>query len=87
MLSAKIRTPLHSIRFNAVELGKRPELQELEEVQMLLRDSSHLVDLTDDVLDLTKMESSSDVDAPEVSKPIRSISLKSHRCLVITGAR
>jgi signal transduction histidine kinase len=42
--------------FNISELAKLPGLDKSEEVQQLLRDSSHLVALTNDVLDLSKME-------------------------------
>ena len=55
-LSHEIRTPLHSLLFNATELAHRSELKDLSEIQMLLRDSSYLVDLTSSVLDLSKME-------------------------------
>jgi CheY-like chemotaxis protein len=56
-ISHEIRTPLHSILSNATELALKVEGRDgFEEVAVLLNDSSHLVDLTNDVLDLTKME-------------------------------
>ena len=56
-ISHEIRTPLHSILANTTELARKVEgMTGFEEVTDLLNDTSHLVDLTNDVLDLTKME-------------------------------
>jgi signal transduction histidine kinase len=53
-ISHEVRTPLHCIQFNIRQLAE--DLPDSEPLQLVLQASSHLVSLTNDVLDLTKME-------------------------------
>ena len=71
IISHEIRTPLHSILSNATELSR--QMKGSREVELLLEDSSHLVDLTNDVLDLSKMEDEL-VESPEL-KPVATIDI------------
>ena len=74
-VSHEIRTPLHSICFNAKQLANQAGIQGTEEVHRLLSDVTHLVDLTNDVLDLTKMEGAAGEDAEPTLLPLSMIEL------------
>jgi len=74
---------LHSMRFNAGELA-RTQVFDKETVDSLVQDSSHLVELTNDVLDLTKMEETSN--SCSTMEPVVLLDLEKSIVRLIDGA-